>query len=97
LVPLCATPATAAAALKFLEDAHLIGALDLDQALTEAARLLKAGKNPYLPAALNGEPWQGPRKLTPFQSLIALLARPRRFAKVSLFLLAFVRRTGVNR
>jgi tetratricopeptide (TPR) repeat protein len=35
-------------ALTFLEGRHLIGALDLGQALTEAGRFLRAGKEPYL-------------------------------------------------
>jgi ferric-dicitrate binding protein FerR (iron transport regulator) len=35
-------------AVEFLERAHLVGALDLGQALTVAKRFLKVGKNPYL-------------------------------------------------
>jgi hypothetical protein len=43
------TAANVEAAIAFLETTHLIGALDLGKALTEADRLLKAGKNqPYL-------------------------------------------------
>jgi tetratricopeptide (TPR) repeat protein len=36
------------AAVAFLEKAHLLGALDLGQALTAAEPLLKGGRNPYL-------------------------------------------------
>ncbi len=42
------TPENVAAAVKFLERTHLIGALDLAGALKEAAPLLKVGKNPHL-------------------------------------------------
>src|SRR5262249_23455910 len=42
------TPENVEQALGFLENSHLIGALDLEQALTEAAALLKDGRNPHL-------------------------------------------------
>ena len=46
-----AKPATAeniAAALKYLEETHLVGALDLGKALTAAEPFLKSADNPYL-------------------------------------------------
>src|SRR5262249_49917159 len=46
--PLSVTPENVRDAVAFLEGAHLIGALDLDNALKEAAPLLKAGRNPHL-------------------------------------------------
>src|SRR5262245_21899442 len=42
------TPQNVSRALAFLEEAHLIGALDLDRALGEAAALLKDATDPYL-------------------------------------------------
>jgi thioredoxin-like negative regulator of GroEL len=42
------TPTNVAAMVAFLEDSHLIGALDLEKALGEAAPLLRAAKDPYL-------------------------------------------------
>jgi hypothetical protein len=42
------TDANVQAAVQFLENAHLIGALDLGQALGAAEPFLKAGNNPYL-------------------------------------------------
>ncbi len=42
------TPENVKQALTFLEDAHLIGALDLGRALTGAAELLKEGRSPHL-------------------------------------------------
>ncbi len=42
------TPENVQAALTFLEGIHLIGALDLGQALTEAAALLRKGRDPHL-------------------------------------------------
>jgi hypothetical protein len=42
------TPANVAAAVAFLENVHLIGALDLEKALTETAPLLKTAKEPHL-------------------------------------------------
>jgi tetratricopeptide (TPR) repeat protein len=46
--PLPVTPENISAAIAFLEGAHLIGALDLGRALTEAADFLKHGTDPYL-------------------------------------------------
>jgi tetratricopeptide (TPR) repeat protein len=46
--PQAVTEANVEAAVKFLESAHLIGALDLGQALSAAEPFLKAGKNPHL-------------------------------------------------
>src|SRR5262249_50411528 len=43
-----ATPQNIQRALEFLESSHLIGALDLEQALTEAVGLLKDAQNPHL-------------------------------------------------
>jgi ferric-dicitrate binding protein FerR (iron transport regulator) len=42
------TPENVSAAITFLESSHLIGALDLDRGLSEAASLLKDAKNGYL-------------------------------------------------
>src|SRR5262249_41421636 len=42
------TPQAVREALALLEDAHLIGALDLGRALDAAEPLLKAGKDPHL-------------------------------------------------
>jgi tetratricopeptide (TPR) repeat protein len=42
------TPEKVQVAVSFLEKAHLIGALDLGQALNAAEPLLKGGRNPYL-------------------------------------------------
>jgi ferric-dicitrate binding protein FerR (iron transport regulator) len=46
--PLSVTPEHVNAAIAFLESAHLIGALDLGQALSEAAAYLKQGNAPHL-------------------------------------------------
>src|SRR5439155_13995071 len=43
-----ATPENIQQALAFLENAHLIGALDLGRGLSDAAALLKDGRNPHL-------------------------------------------------
>jgi hypothetical protein len=43
-----ATPANVQEALKFLESVHLVGALDLGQALAAVERPLASAKNPYL-------------------------------------------------
>src|SRR5258708_1114597 len=42
------TPGNISEAIAFLEASHLIGALDLDQALTAATALLKDAPEPYL-------------------------------------------------
>jgi tetratricopeptide (TPR) repeat protein len=42
------TPENVGAALAFLEKSHLLGALDLDAALTAAAELLRVSENPVL-------------------------------------------------
>src|SRR5262249_10216031 len=46
--PQVVTPENVTAAVSFLESSHLIGALDLDRALSEAASILKEAKNAYL-------------------------------------------------
>lgn len=46
--PQPASPANVESAVKWLENRHLIGALNLDQALTDAVPLLTAGSNPHL-------------------------------------------------
>jgi hypothetical protein len=46
--PLRATPQNVAAAVAFLEKAHLLGALDLDAGLTAAAKLLNHSEHPVL-------------------------------------------------
>jgi ferric-dicitrate binding protein FerR (iron transport regulator) len=48
LAPVLATPENVASAVAFLEQTHLIGALDLGRALTDAEPLLRAGQNSYL-------------------------------------------------
>src|SRR5262249_18530312 len=56
------TDAHIADAVKWLETAHLIGALDLDQALAAAEPLLKAAKNPHLVHLGAGVPRIGQRR-----------------------------------
>lgn len=46
--PMPATPENIKAAIEFLEGTHLIGALNLRQALAETERFLQAGPNPHL-------------------------------------------------
>ena len=46
--PQRATPENIKAAVQFLESTHLVGALDLGQALSAAEPFLKAAQNPYL-------------------------------------------------
>jgi ferric-dicitrate binding protein FerR (iron transport regulator) len=46
--PVPATPENVRSATEFLERTHLVGALDLGQALAEAEPFLKAGQNPHL-------------------------------------------------
>jgi tetratricopeptide (TPR) repeat protein len=53
------TPENVAAGLDFLDKSHLIGALDLGKALTEAEPFLKAAKNPYLVHIGTGVPAMG--------------------------------------
>src|SRR5262249_58734481 len=50
------------AAVEFLEQSHLVGALDLGRALAEAEPLLKRGKNPYLVHVGSGLPAMGERR-----------------------------------
>ncbi len=60
--PRPATDQNIAEAVKFLEAAHLIGALDLGQALHAARPFLKAAKNPYLVHLGAGVPAMGERR-----------------------------------
>jgi ferric-dicitrate binding protein FerR (iron transport regulator)/tetratricopeptide (TPR) repeat protein len=60
--PRANTPENVEAAVKFLEGTHLIGALDLGRALTEAKWLLQAGKNPHLVHVGAGTPAMGERR-----------------------------------
>ena len=60
--PLPTTPENVAAAVAFLEQAHLIGALDLDHALAAAAPLLAIADNPYLVHIGSGIPVLGERR-----------------------------------
>src|SRR5205807_3371830 len=53
------TPPNVAAAVAFLEQAHLIGALDLGRGLAEAAALLKGAANPCLVHIGSGVPAMG--------------------------------------
>jgi ferric-dicitrate binding protein FerR (iron transport regulator)/tetratricopeptide (TPR) repeat protein len=59
--PLPATPENVKKAVAFLERAHLVGALDLGQALAAAGKYLKAGENPYLVHLGGGIPAVGER------------------------------------
>ncbi|HYT92315.1 MAG TPA: VIT domain-containing protein, partial [Gemmataceae bacterium] len=56
------TPENMQAALTFLENAHLVGALDLGRALTEAAALLKDSTNPCLVHVGSGIAAMGERR-----------------------------------
>lgn len=56
------TPENARAAIEFLEQTHLVGALDLGRALSAAEPLLKAGTNPYLVHLGSGIPILGERR-----------------------------------
>jgi ferric-dicitrate binding protein FerR (iron transport regulator)/tetratricopeptide (TPR) repeat protein len=60
--PKKATPQNIEAAVKFLEATHLIGALDLGQALDVVVPILKACKNPYLVHVGAGTPAVGERR-----------------------------------
>jgi hypothetical protein len=77
--PRANTPANAAAAVKFLERTHLIGALDLAGALKEAQALLKAGKNPYLVHVGSGVPAMGEGRA---DALVKLLPEGVRYVGV---------------
>jgi hypothetical protein len=57
--PKAATPENVKAAVEFLEHTHLIGALDLGEALSAANPLVKAAKNPYLVHVGGGLPGIG--------------------------------------
>ena len=57
-----ATPANIQAAVTFLENTHLVGALDLGRALAEAASALKKGNNPYLVHVGSGIAAMGERR-----------------------------------
>jgi tetratricopeptide (TPR) repeat protein len=56
------TPQNVESAVGFLESAHLIGALDLGNALAEAAPVLKAAKNPWLVHVGSGIAAMGERR-----------------------------------
>src|SRR5262249_46587803 len=56
------TPENVQAALAFLESSHLVGALDLGKALTEAATHLKKGTSPYLVHVGSGIAAMGERR-----------------------------------
>ncbi len=60
--PQAVTPENVEEAIAFLEQSHLIGALDLNRALTEAEPFLKAGKNPYLVHLGSGVAAMGERR-----------------------------------
>ena len=60
--PQPATPANIQAAVAFLENTHLVGALDLGRALAEAASALKKGTNPYLVHVGSGIAAMGERR-----------------------------------
>jgi predicted Zn-dependent protease len=60
--PLPVKPQNIAAAVAFLEGAHLVGALDLGQALTEAATWLKKGTEPHLVHLGSGVAAMGERR-----------------------------------
>jgi hypothetical protein len=56
------TPANIAEAVRLLEGAHLVGALDLGRALAEARPLLEAAKAPHLVHVGSGVPAMGERR-----------------------------------
>jgi hypothetical protein len=60
--PKPATAANVAEAIKFLERAHLIGALDLGKALAAAEPFLAKSSNPYMVHIGSGVPAMGERK-----------------------------------
>jgi hypothetical protein len=61
-VPLSATPENIAAALAFLERAHLLGALDLDAGLTAAGDMLRGSRDPVLVHLGSGQAVLGERR-----------------------------------
>src|SRR5262249_21353254 len=60
--PQAVTPENIKSAMDFLESAHLIGALDLGKALTEAQPILKANPNGYIVHVGSGIPAMGERR-----------------------------------
>ncbi len=56
-----ATPQNVAEAIKFLQSAHLVGALDLEKALQAALKFAKDAKNPHLLHIGSGIPAMGQR------------------------------------
>jgi len=61
--PQAASPENVANAVKFLEQTHLVGALDLERALAATEPFCKAGKNPYLVHVGSGVPVLGRRDI----------------------------------
>ncbi len=76
--PVPATPENVAAAVKFLERTHLIGALDLGRALREAEPILQHGDNAYLVHLGSGMTTIG----TPQKELAALLPKSVRYVGI---------------
>jgi ferric-dicitrate binding protein FerR (iron transport regulator) len=70
-----ATPENAKAAVRFLEHTHLVGALNLAQALDGAAPFLKAAKNPYLVQLGSGTAIFGERRMGQLVKRIPVRAR----------------------
>jgi tetratricopeptide (TPR) repeat protein len=73
------TPQNVDSAVGFLESAHLIGALDLGNALAEAAPVLKAAKNPWLVHVGSGIAAMGERRE---QELIQRLPQGARYVGI---------------
>jgi len=73
------TPASVVAAVAFLENVHLIGALDLEKALTEAAPLLKAAKEPHLIHVGSGIAALGEQRT---DKLVAMLPQATRYVGI---------------
>ncbi|MBW3540110.1 MAG: FecR domain-containing protein [Planctomycetes bacterium] len=71
--PLPCTPENAQAAVDFLEDVHLIGALDLQAALEACQPLLASGENPHLVHLGSGVPILGNRRTDELARHVATL------------------------
>ena len=78
--PLPVTRDNVESALSFLEKTHLIGALNLEQALIESAPYLQAGENPHLVHVGGGIATLGEQRS---DKLIALIPRSAHFVGVA--------------
>ena len=73
--PQAATPENTAAAVELLEQSHLIGALDLEQAFSAVTPLVEAAKNPVLVHVGTGIPVLGRREQDKLVGMISDRAR----------------------